>query len=231
MALKEIRTYVASAKEMGRGVFANVNIKKRVIVEISPCLRFDKYDNDIIQDTVLRFYVFSGETKRINVLALGIGSLFNHSKTPNVKYEYDVKRNVMVFTAKRKIHRGEQLFIDYGYDPVQQQKSWEIQKLKERSEKLELGNLENKKFDGEVADVPVLPVGNSNQLPGGPVRPADYQLVDCRDCMRGCDDCRSYCKEFGIVPEEHPEPKEKEEQEPSLLKRILGFLEGLVGGH
>lgn len=124
------KTKVKNTKNMGRGVFAACNINKKIVVEVSPCLKWNDRDQNLIQDSFLRFYVFEGTSRKDSVLALGVGSLFNHSNKPNVKYKYDTKRNVIVFTATRKIYKDEQLFVDYGYDPVQELRKWELQQMK-----------------------------------------------------------------------------------------------------
>jgi len=123
------KTKVKMTKDMGRGVFATQNINKKIVVESSPCLTWSDRCHALLQDTILRFYVFEGKTRNHSVLALGVASLFNHSSKPNLKYKYDAKRNVMTFTSTRKIYKGEQLFVDYGYDPVEQLKRWELQKV------------------------------------------------------------------------------------------------------
>jgi len=131
------KTKVKMTKDMGRGVFAAETINKKIVVESSPCIDIDDDSYEKTQDSILRFYVFEGRNKRHSVLALGVGSLFNHNKNANVKYKYDAKRNVMTFIAKRKIYAGEQLFIDYGYDPVIQYKTWHIRKVREKDEQQE----------------------------------------------------------------------------------------------
>ncbi len=114
-------TKVIQTKTMGRGVAATKNFKKGDVVEISPCILLDGHDGTRIQGTELKFYVFDAHlrTRASTVLALGHGSLFNHSRRrSNLTYTYDQGTNSMVFVALKDIKKGQQLFINYGYDPV-----------------------------------------------------------------------------------------------------------------
>jgi len=55
-------------------------------------------------------------------LALGLGSLFNHSETPNVSYTLDTFTESIRYTTTKLIDSGDELFIFYGhnlwFDPV-----------------------------------------------------------------------------------------------------------------
>ena len=46
-------------------------------------------------------------------LALGQGSLYNHSSHPNAHGEPRLRERVIEFTAARPIGRGEEITIDY----------------------------------------------------------------------------------------------------------------------
>lgn len=48
-------------------------------------------------------------------LALGIGSVFNHSEQPNVSFELEAKTESIRYTISRRIEAGEELFIFYGH--------------------------------------------------------------------------------------------------------------------
>jgi uncharacterized protein len=47
-------------------------------------------------------------------LALGLGSLFNHSRHQNVGFQRDVQRQCIIYTTLREIAAGEELCISYG---------------------------------------------------------------------------------------------------------------------
>ena len=107
---------IKNTKKYGRGLYATRNFKKGEIIEVSPVVTLDKMDTKTICDTAINMYVF-GWSKDCSAFALGNGSLFNHSKKSNVSYMNSFRTKEIVFTANKKIKRGQQLFIDYGYDP------------------------------------------------------------------------------------------------------------------
>ena len=62
---------------------------------------------------ILAYYVFWWGNDKVG-LALGTGSLYNHSGDPNMEF-YRVKNHV-VFKALRPIRVGEELTISYTHD-------------------------------------------------------------------------------------------------------------------
>jgi hypothetical protein len=66
---------------------------------------------------VLEHYVFQwGPNTGRLVLALGYGSLYNHSANANAKFTARLSQNDIIFRALREIAEGEQIFIDYEWD-------------------------------------------------------------------------------------------------------------------
>jgi uncharacterized protein len=66
--------------------------------------------------TLLDQYVFSW-TDTHEAVAFGFGSLFSHSKRSNVSVDKQIEGEMIVFSAKEHIDAGEELTIDYGYEP------------------------------------------------------------------------------------------------------------------
>jgi SET domain-containing protein len=96
------------------GVFATTAIPKGTLVELSHCIEIPKSDYDShLCHTVLEHYVFNGPGGG-KLLALGVGSLFNHSSTPNLDYRVDPVNLIVRFFAARDIETDEELFIFYG---------------------------------------------------------------------------------------------------------------------
>jgi hypothetical protein len=54
-------------------------------------------------------------TSQMNVLALGYGSLYNHSKPANLRYSASVESQTLVFTAVKAIAAGEELTVNYNH--------------------------------------------------------------------------------------------------------------------
>ncbi len=62
---------------------------------------------------MLEHYLFKG-TEGTMLLALGVGSLFNHARKPNLDYRIDSKQSVIRYFAARNIMAEEELTIFYG---------------------------------------------------------------------------------------------------------------------
>lgn len=105
---------VKKTKKFGRGVYATKNIKSGEVIESSPVVILDSWESDRITSTVINRYVFAW--KNISALALGFGSIFNHSEDNNVSYRCNYKKNTIDFKTIRDIKKDDQLFIDYGYE-------------------------------------------------------------------------------------------------------------------
>lgn len=103
---------VRNTPKKGRGVFAKEDIAEGVIIERVPILLVTW---DEIADSELADYAFVYNTKKAAV-ALGYGSMYNHSYNPNARYD-DVGRKAKVFSAIRDIKKGEEITVNYNGDP------------------------------------------------------------------------------------------------------------------
>lgn len=101
----------------GRGVYALESILKGEIIEICQLLLIPQ--EEAIES--LDPYVFTFNKKYL-ALALGIGSLFNHNNHPNAFCYFEFKEKLLVFEAKKDIHTGEEIFINYGYSEADKKK-------------------------------------------------------------------------------------------------------------
>ena len=104
---------------MGRGVVAREDIEQNTVIAEYELLILSTEDTKLISNTILATYTytFNQETAQ-DCIALGEGSLFNHSDSPNIGYQIINKneKSVLRISSLRKIQSGEQLFIDYGAD-------------------------------------------------------------------------------------------------------------------
>ena len=99
-------------KGKGRGVFARSDIRRGTVIERVPVVVVTWSD---IDSSELADYAFAWtETKA--AIALGYGSLYNHSFKPNARYD-DVGRQTKVYTAIKNIKAGEEITINYNGDP------------------------------------------------------------------------------------------------------------------
>lgn len=106
---------IKQTKKYGRGLFAAEDIPMNTVIEISELIIIpDLKEDKLLSKTKLKHYLYLfGEG---SALALGYGSLFNHSKEPNIVWKMNVRRKKIIFKTKRPIKKGEQFFINYGYD-------------------------------------------------------------------------------------------------------------------
>ena len=105
---------VKRVKGKGRGVFARRAIRKGEVIERVPVLVLPYTENE--WESGLAPYYFAWGEGTV-ALALGYGSLYNHSYKPNARYD-DVGQLTKVFTALRDIAAGEEVTVNYNGDPT-----------------------------------------------------------------------------------------------------------------
>ena len=110
------KVYVSSSKiiNAGRGVYAKRNIKKGEIIETCPIILVSKYDTSKLEESILVTYFFyTGKKKEELAVALGFGSIYNHSYRPNAKYKINRTKKLLEFTALRNIKKDEEITFNY----------------------------------------------------------------------------------------------------------------------
>lgn len=98
----------------GRGLYARRDIRRGALIEVSPVIVINR--GDVGDDEPLSNYVFEWSRGK-RAVALGMGSLFNHSKTANAWWEVVRDKKVLRFYAAKDIRAGEEILVDYGYQP------------------------------------------------------------------------------------------------------------------
>jgi uncharacterized protein len=94
-----------------RGVFTTKHINGNgEIIEVAPLIVIPKSEIELIELTRLSQYYFLMKSGSI-AIALGYGSLYNHSSDPNA--EFKEVEGSMVFSSLKGILRGEEITIDY----------------------------------------------------------------------------------------------------------------------
>lgn len=125
----------------GRGVFARRRIETGEIIERVPVLLVPKAqvfppDPSAQKPSRISWYVFDWiECRRDYVaLALGYGSIYNHSETPNARHEM-LPPDIIRFIAVRGIEPGEEIFINYrGGDGKHKELGFEVAPSASKSE-------------------------------------------------------------------------------------------------
>ena len=110
------KIYISQSKiyKAGRGVFARVAIKKGEIVERCPVIEIPEHEASSINESTLVTYIYYlGKNKQRLILALGFGSIYNHSYLPNALYKEKYKEKVLEFIAIKSIKKNEEITIDY----------------------------------------------------------------------------------------------------------------------
>lgn len=114
---------VKRAQGKGRGVYASQLIPEGTVFERVPLLVMaEKEALEGDHSNVLPAYVFEYGKGKV-ALALGFGSLYNHSYSPNARYD-DAGKQIKEFRALRDIEKGEEITINYNgsedvMDPVE----------------------------------------------------------------------------------------------------------------
>ncbi|QTD42961.1 SET domain-containing protein [Sporosarcina sp. Te-1] len=117
--------FIKDTDKYGRGVFAARDIKEGELIEVSPVLISPKEEWKYLRKTVLFDYCFTwGEDYEQTAIALGYGSLFNHSYQPNTMFINNSDQDTIDFYAIRNIEEGEEITINYNEDAEDQSPLW-----------------------------------------------------------------------------------------------------------
>ncbi len=116
---------VAEYEGRGRGMRARRPFKKGEAIERSPVIVIPREQWPNVEHTVFFDHTFYwGEDEEDAALALGFGSLFNHSYRPNAVYTRLFAEGQIHFFALRDIVPGEEITINYNGDPDDDQPLW-----------------------------------------------------------------------------------------------------------
>jgi len=114
--------FVGRSAIHGTGVFASRSFEADEVIEQCPVLVVPPDHATRVSTTTLGDYVYEWEGGY--AVALGFGSLYNHSRTPAARYEmaYDLEEIHVV--AVRPIEADEEITINYNGDPDDQSPVW-----------------------------------------------------------------------------------------------------------
>ena len=113
---------VRKSRIHGYGIFANDSIAEGELIEECKLLRLG-WRSKYLHDPVLADYMWANkqcgcvECKNhgyINYIALGNGSLYNHSDNPNTTQTVNFKNEVMTIISAKEIKADEEIFVHYG---------------------------------------------------------------------------------------------------------------------
>ena len=106
------RIRVASSEIHGRGVFATAAIASGEVVEVCPVLRLPADQKPLIDQTLIYEYYFEWDGDA--GIALGFGSLYNHSGEPNAEYLKDYAADAVTVRAIADISAGDEIVFSYS---------------------------------------------------------------------------------------------------------------------
>ena len=117
--------FIAPSPLGGRGVFTAAPIPEFTLIEVCPVIVMPGSEREFIDQTALYDYYFIwGEDDELCAIALGFGSLYNHSFEPNAEYRADFEGPTLDFYALRKIEAGEEVTVNYNGDPDNEDEVW-----------------------------------------------------------------------------------------------------------
>jgi len=120
-----VRLEVRETPSKGRGVFALEAIPAGTLIESADVIPIPRDEMHAIESCILADYDFRwGPDGRDGAIALGYGSLYNHSYTPNAHYVRQFDRRALDFIALRDIAAGEEIRTNYNGDPDSKKKVW-----------------------------------------------------------------------------------------------------------
>jgi SET domain-containing protein len=109
----------------GRGVFAQVAFPAGEIIESCPVILIPAEQWHIIEPTVLALYIYNfGPDGEHAAIALGYGSLYNHSFSPNAEYLKSWDEQLIRIRAIQDIQPGEEITVNYNGSPEDQSPMW-----------------------------------------------------------------------------------------------------------
>ncbi len=109
--------FITKSTEHGRGVYTAHDLETDDIVEICPLIIVPAKDLDRVHQTVLHDYYFLyPEQEGMACIALGYGSLYNHSLTPNAIVDFDLDNQQIQIRCITNIEAGSEILINYSGD-------------------------------------------------------------------------------------------------------------------
>ena len=109
------KIYTDKSPVHGWGVFAKEDIMEGEVFEECPILTLPIDKGEITSLLIdYRFNWPQGNDFEEQVMALGYGSLYNHSDNANSFWISDLENRTFKFISNREIKKGEEIFVWYG---------------------------------------------------------------------------------------------------------------------
>ena len=94
-------------------MYCTEDIQADSVIEICPIIVIPADQaREIIRSHVLYEYYFEWRKETI-AIALGYGSLYNHSPEPNATFDADYENQYIIIKSLKMIPAGEEVLVDY----------------------------------------------------------------------------------------------------------------------
>ena len=117
--------YVKRIRGKGWGAFCAKKIPYNADFNVTPLLVLTAREVKLMAGSTLEIYWYEFGKKRC-ALGLGLGSIMNHSSTPNCSFHFSKAKRTLTFFALKTIPAHTELTHDYGWT----QENYEDQKIK-----------------------------------------------------------------------------------------------------
>ena len=108
------KLFVMTVEGKGLSVFAAEDIISDSIIELCQVIILNKEDTQAIHRTHLHDYYFIWDIEKgESAIALGNGSVYNHSEEANATFTLDHENRLISFYAIKDIAAGDEITIDY----------------------------------------------------------------------------------------------------------------------
>lgn len=121
------KIYIGQSRilDAGRGVYAGRDIKKGEIIEKCPVIEVPKYDvSNLAESTLVTYFFYFGRSKERLVIALGFGSIYNHSYEPNARYKIRLTEKTLDIIALKDIAKDDEITLNYNPNPKDKRPLW-----------------------------------------------------------------------------------------------------------
>lgn len=106
--------YITQIENKGRGVFTSIEINPGDLIEVCPIILIPKLELPIIHRTCLHDYYFLwGKNLDQCAIALGYGSIYNHSVSANANFILDLINKTIDIECIKPILAGEEIVLNY----------------------------------------------------------------------------------------------------------------------
>jgi SET domain-containing protein len=115
--------YIAIDDTKGRCVMARRRFEAGEVIEICPVIVIPNNQLQHLDKTILYDYYFNWNENDA-AIALGYGSIYNHSITPNASYATYYEDALLHINAHKTIEAHTEIVINYNHDVDDTQKVW-----------------------------------------------------------------------------------------------------------